>query len=306
MESWRISPGVFWTFLAAGTVVAGRLLPGAAGLHLADRLRRARRARRHRRHLDLGQLPPGARPDLSRACSSSPSGSRWSPPRFAWSSASRWRWRSASPRPGVKPLLLMLVILPFWTNLLIRTYAHDRRPARPGLRQLGARMAVGWRPSSLLTPIGLAGLMGERFQPLDLLYNNTAVIFGIVYIYLPFMVLPLYATLGAARPQLSGSQPRPGRRRSVRTCSGGDRAAGPAGHRLRRHPGLHPGTRHLPDLRPPGRARQPADRQRHRAPVQGGQQPAARVRPCRSSCSTHLHRLALARLARRAREAAHG
>ena len=37
--------------------------------------------------------------------------------------------------------------------------------------------------------------MGERFVPLELLYNNTAVIFGIVYVYLPFMVLPLYATL---------------------------------------------------------------------------------------------------------------
>ena len=94
----------------------------------------------------------------------------------------------------VKPLLLMLVILPFWTNLLIRTYAL--------IAVLRGQGYVNWTlewlwggAKALLTPIGLGGLLGDSFQPLELLYNNTAVIFGIVYVYLPFMVLPLYATL---------------------------------------------------------------------------------------------------------------
>ena len=94
----------------------------------------------------------------------------------------------------VKPLLLMLVILPFWTNLLIRTYAL--------IAVLRGQGYVNWTlewlwgvAKAVLTPIGLGGLLGQSFQPLELLYNNTAVVFGIVYVYLPFMVLPLYATL---------------------------------------------------------------------------------------------------------------
>lgn len=93
-----------------------------------------------------------------------------------------------------KPLLLLLVILPFWTNLLIRTYAmiavlRSRGYVNYGLEYLwlGAK--------AFLAPFGLEGLMGERYVPLELLYNNTAVVFGVVYVYLPFMVLPLYATL---------------------------------------------------------------------------------------------------------------
>jgi spermidine/putrescine transport system permease protein len=94
----------------------------------------------------------------------------------------------------VKPILLLLVILPFWTNLLIRTYAM--------IAVLRGQGYVNWSLQwlwelgrAVATPLGLAAVFGDRFQPLELLYNNTAVIAGIVYIYLPFMVLPLYATL---------------------------------------------------------------------------------------------------------------
>jgi spermidine/putrescine transport system permease protein len=91
-----------------------------------------------------------------------------------------------------KPLLLMLVILPFWTNLLIRTYAMIAV-----LRTRGyANFTVEWFWDGLgvlAAAIGLGVL--PAYQPLELLYNNTAVIVGIVYVYLPFMVLPLYATL---------------------------------------------------------------------------------------------------------------
>ncbi len=76
-----------------------------------------------------------------------------------------------------KNLYLSLVILPFWTSFLIRTYA--------------------WmfllRDTGLINTI-LLGLHLVR-QPLPLLYNDGAVTLGLVYAYLPFAVLPLYATI---------------------------------------------------------------------------------------------------------------
>ncbi len=74
-----------------------------------------------------------------------------------------------------KPLLLLLVVLPFWINLLIRTYAL---------------IAVFRTQGYLNLTLGVAGL-----GPYEMLYNNFAVIFGLVYVYMPFMVLPLYATI---------------------------------------------------------------------------------------------------------------
>jgi spermidine/putrescine transport system permease protein len=94
--------------------------------------------------------------------------------------------------PHLKPLLLMLVILPFWTNLLIRTYAmiavlRTRGYVNFGLEGIWDGLAAG------IGALGLGAL--PPFQPLQLLYNNAAVVIGIVYVYLPFMVLPLYASL---------------------------------------------------------------------------------------------------------------
>lgn len=74
-----------------------------------------------------------------------------------------------------KPLLLLLVILPFWINLLIRTYALIAVFRTQGY----VNLALGW--------IGLG--------PFEMLYNDASVIFGLVYVYMPFMVLPLYATI---------------------------------------------------------------------------------------------------------------
>lgn len=74
-----------------------------------------------------------------------------------------------------KPLLLLLVVLPFWINLLIRTYAL---------------IAVFRTQGYLNLTLGVAGL-----GPYEMLYNNFAVTFGLVYVYMPFMVLPLYATI---------------------------------------------------------------------------------------------------------------
>ena len=101
---------------------------------------------------------------------------------------------SFAPRQ-LKPILLLLVILPFWTNILIRTYAMIAVLRSRGFVNFGLEY-IWLMGKAFLAPFGLdVAAMGERFVPLDLLYNNTAVIFGIVYVYLPFMVLPLYATL---------------------------------------------------------------------------------------------------------------
>lgn len=92
-----------------------------------------------------------------------------------------------------KAWLLLLVILPFWTNLLIRTYAliavlRTRGHINTVIEWLWLKLDAG------LAWIGF-GEIAVRFVPLPLLYNDFAVIFGLVYIHLPFMVLPLYAAL---------------------------------------------------------------------------------------------------------------
>ncbi|MEX0404531.1 ABC transporter permease subunit [Aquibium sp. LZ166] len=78
---------------------------------------------------------------------------------------------------ALRPTLLMLVILPFWTSFLIRVYAW-----------------IG-----ILKPEGLLNQFliwtGVIDQPLQILNTHTAIYIGIVYSYLPFMVLPLYSAL---------------------------------------------------------------------------------------------------------------
>ena len=92
----------------------------------------------------------------------------------------------------LKAWLILLVMLPFWTNLLIRTYALIAV-----LRDQGyVNMAYHWLWNHSSGVMSLAGLkpLGE-FVPLQLLHNNFAVVFGLVYVHLPFMVLPLYSAL---------------------------------------------------------------------------------------------------------------
>jgi len=94
--------------------------------------------------------------------------------------------------PRTKPVLLLLVILPFWTNLLIRTYAMIAVLRTRGYANFGLE-AIWDALGGALAMLGLVAL--PPYQPFELLYSNTGVIIGIVYVYLPFMVLPLYATL---------------------------------------------------------------------------------------------------------------
>ncbi|HWA13225.1 MAG TPA: ABC transporter permease [Burkholderiales bacterium] len=85
-----------------------------------------------------------------------------------------------------RDLLVLLVILPFWSNFLIRVYAW--------MIILGPQ-SVFVRGLNYL--IGLAGM-----EPVTLLYTPFAVIVGLVYVHLPFMVLPLYANLEKHDPAL--------------------------------------------------------------------------------------------------------
>ena len=95
-----------------------------------------------------------------------------------------------------KPLLLLALMVPFWINILIRTYALIAVFRTRGY----VNFTLEWfwdQANAVLTFIGLGGyaLLGERFEPLPLLYNNLAVSLGIVYAFFPFMVLPLYANI---------------------------------------------------------------------------------------------------------------
>lgn len=76
-----------------------------------------------------------------------------------------------------RPVLLLLVIIPFWTSSLVRAYA----------------MVIILQTNGLLNQILLE--LGLIAEPLELLYTESAVIAGMLYTLLPFMILPLYGSL---------------------------------------------------------------------------------------------------------------
>jgi putrescine transport system permease protein len=86
--------------------------------------------------------------------------------------------------PPWRNLLLLLVILPFWTSFLLRVYAWMVMLGKQGLI------------NNLLLSTGLID------EPLQMLYTDGAVYLGIVYTYVPFMILPLYATLEKLDPDI--------------------------------------------------------------------------------------------------------
>jgi spermidine/putrescine transport system permease protein len=95
-----------------------------------------------------------------------------------------------------RPWLLLGIMLPFWTNLLIRTYALMLVLGSGGYANAAVNSGLSglWGGASWLkTVVGLQPL--PTWEPIELLFNNFAVIFGLVYVHLPFMVLPLYAAL---------------------------------------------------------------------------------------------------------------
>ena len=86
-------------------------------------------------------------------------------------------WFVARSRESMRSALLMMVMLPFWTSLLLRVYA--------------------WK--GLLSDTGVFNrifmALGLINEPLHMLYSDVSMLIGMTYIYLPFMVLPLYANL---------------------------------------------------------------------------------------------------------------
>ncbi len=84
----------------------------------------------------------------------------------------------------MQTVLLVLVMIPFWTNFLVRTYAWMFLLRTEGLL------------NSLFLHLGILDV------PLDLLYTNGAVFIGLVYGYLPFMILPLFVAIERIRPSI--------------------------------------------------------------------------------------------------------
>jgi spermidine/putrescine transport system permease protein len=100
--------------------------------------------------------------------------------------------------PRRQAVWLLLIMIPFWTNFLVRTYAWMFILRTEGVL------------NTLLLKLGVIS------TPLDLLYTDGAVLLGLVYGYLPFMVLPLYVALGRMDPTLiEAAQDLYANRRSV-------------------------------------------------------------------------------------------
>ncbi|UJW80405.1 ABC transporter permease [Hydrogenophaga sp. SL48] len=83
----------------------------------------------------------------------------------------------ARSAPSVRPALLMMVMLPFWTSFLLRVYAWKGILADQGVI------------NQLLMMVGIID------EPIQMLYTNVSMLVGMTYVYLPFMILPLYANL---------------------------------------------------------------------------------------------------------------
>ena len=78
----------------------------------------------------------------------------------------------ARSAPSVRPALLMMVMLPFWTSFLLRVYAWKGILADQGVL------------NRLLMTLGITS------EPIAMLYTNVSMLIGMTYVYLPFMVLP--------------------------------------------------------------------------------------------------------------------
>ena len=86
-------------------------------------------------------------------------------------------WFIATREPRMRMLMLFLITIPFWTNLLIRTFAIEQIIRNEGLL------------NTFLLWIGVIE------QPIQIIYSDVAVFVGMTYVYLPLMVLPLFAAI---------------------------------------------------------------------------------------------------------------
>lgn len=90
----------------------------------------------------------------------------------------------AASRPRMATLIMVSVMLPFWTSVLVRTYAWLVILQRTGL------------VNTWLLQLGIVD------EPLKLVHNELGTIIGMVHVMLPFMILPLYASMKAVDPKL--------------------------------------------------------------------------------------------------------
>ncbi len=93
-------------------------------------------------------------------------------------------WFMASRTPRQRQLLVLLITIPFWTNLLVRTYCW----------------VLLLRDQGLVN--GALQHLGLTTEPIEFLYNDNAILLGLVYSNLPFMVLPVYAALEKVDPRM--------------------------------------------------------------------------------------------------------
>lgn len=87
----------------------------------------------------------------------------------------------ARSRPKRRNLYLFMVLIPLWTNFVIRVFAWMMLLRKEG----GINIILGWVAHSLNIP----------FEPLEMLYTPGAVLVGMVYEFLPFMILPIFTSL---------------------------------------------------------------------------------------------------------------
>jgi len=124
--------------------------------------------------------------------------------------------------PVARKLLLFAIILPFWTSFLLRVYAW-----------MGLLADRGTINNILIW-------MGMIDEPIRMMYSEFAVYIGIVYTYLPFMILPLYANMEKLDPERSCR--RSGFAANEHVLQN-YLAADNTGHRRRFASGFHPGNR---------------------------------------------------------------
>ena len=86
-------------------------------------------------------------------------------------------WFIATRPPSARAMWLFLITIPFWTNLLIRTFAINEMIRNEGLI------------NTILMRLGLIS------KPIEMIYTDFAVFVGMTYVYLPLMVLPLFAAI---------------------------------------------------------------------------------------------------------------
>lgn len=87
----------------------------------------------------------------------------------------------ARSHPRRRNLFLFMVLVPLWTNFVIRVYAWMMLLRTQGV----INGLIGW----------VAGLIGMKFVPLEMLYTPGAVLVGMIYEFLPFMILPIFTSL---------------------------------------------------------------------------------------------------------------